>query len=86
MKPRTKKILRNLTKKSILEGAHIRARMRDEVLFMVLTICKNFNPLTLLVRAAGGHKKSYKAHFLRNLQLWQDVPGLAIFGLSSILF
>ena len=60
--------------------------MRDELLFMVLTICKNFNPLTLGVRAAGGHKKSYKAYFLRNSPFWQDGPGLAIFGLSLILF
>ena len=64
----------------------MRARVLNELQFMVLTICKNFNPLTSGVRAAGGHKKSYKAVFPMNSPNWEHGPTLPDFGVPSILF
>ena len=62
------------------------ARVCNELLFMVLTICKNFNPLTSGVRAAGGLKKSYKAYFPMNSPNWEHGPTLPDFGLRHFLF
>ena len=65
---------------------HVRALVFNELTFMLLTICKNFNPLPLGVRAAGDHKKSYKAYFSRNFPYLQDGPTLPDFGFQSTLF
>jgi len=69
LEPRTSKIFWNLALKSIL--THVRALAFNKPIFTVLTIYTNFNPLSLGVRAAGGHKKSYKACFPMNSQYWQ---------------
>ena len=73
LEPRTSKILGNLPVKSVFGararthvGTHMRALAFNKPIFTVLTIYTNFNPLSLGVRAAGGHKKSYKACFPMN--------------------
>ena len=88
LEPRTSKILRNLPVKSIFGARarmHVRARMCNELTFMLLTICEKFNPLALGVRAAGGHKKSYKASFPMNSPNWELKANLARFWSPSFL-
>ena len=69
LEPRTSKIFWNLALKSIL--THVRARAFNKPIFIVLSICKSFNPLSLGIRAAGGIKKSYKVHFGMMACDWQ---------------
>ena len=92
LEPRTSKILGNLPVKSVFGararthvGTHVRALVCNELTFMLLTICKNFNPLPFGVRAAGDHKKSYKASFPMNSPNWELMANLARFWSPSFL-
>ena len=62
----------------------MRARVCNELVIKMLTICKKINPLTTGVRAAGGLKKSFETSFPMNSSNWQHGPNLSDFKLIII--
>ena len=66
-------------------GTHVRARVCNELVIKMLTICKKINPLTPGVRAAGGLKKSFETYFPVNSPNWEHGPTLTDFIFIKIV-